>query len=93
MRNTRILVLIAALSILIGILIFSVFSLSQITGEAIKNHYTYTKAICDNENYCEDYIITCEDNEISSVVTTGAVVQFSKDWEDPRSEEMIKRTC
>ena len=33
-------------------LIFLVFSLFQITGGTILNHYTFTKSVCDDINYC-----------------------------------------
>ncbi len=65
-----------------------------ITGKSvseINNYYTYTKAICNESNYCQDFIIDCNGNttlEIKSI--TGAAVQQSLDWKDTRKEEINK---
>jgi len=91
--KTRIISLSVMLLVLVGILIFLVFNLFQVTGGTILNHYTYTKAVCDETNYCEDYEITCQDDELVSMNPTGAAIQFSNDWEDPRSKEIIERIC
>lgn len=93
MKKIRIIFLTAMLLVLIGILIFLAFNLSQITGKTIKNYYTYTKAVCNETNYCEDYYITCQDNGIVSINPTGAVIQFPNDWEDPRDKEIIEKIC
>jgi hypothetical protein len=51
------------------------------------NQYTYTKAICNETNYCQDYEITCQNNQVLRMnPITGASVQFSQDWQDPRDE-------
>jgi len=48
--------------------------------------YTYTKAICNQSNFCQDYEIICKGNKIiGSKPLTGAVIQHSDDWEDPRT--------
>ncbi len=52
--------------------------------------YSYTKAICNEDNYCQDYIITCENGElVNQNPITGAAVQQSSDWEDPRKDEAL----
>ena len=54
----------------------------------------FTKAICTENNFCQDYTISCiEDNLISKTPITGAVVQFSEDWQDPRPDEMRNKFC
>ena len=93
MGKVKIVFLSTAILVLVAILIYFVFSLSQITGGTIQNHYTYTKAVCDETNYCEDYVITCQDDELVSMNSTGAAIQFSKDWQDPRDKEIIERIC
>lgn len=69
----------------------------NITGKVIEEdnfYYSYTKAICDENNLCQDYEIQCKGKEvIEKKAITGAVVQHSNDWEDSRSEEMIKGIC
>jgi hypothetical protein len=81
--------------IIIGIFGFLFFVLSniQITGNIVKDSYTYTKAVCNNTNNCEDYEVICEGDEMIGFIPTGAVVQFSDEWKDPRSKEEIEREC
>ena len=55
---------------------------------------SWTKAICDENNLCQDYEIICEKKTlINKNPITGAIVQFSEDWTDPRTEEQINRLC
>jgi len=93
MNQKKITFLIIILIILISILIFSVINSSKINGEVIENHYTYTKAICNQTNYCEDYKITCQNNNTLSINPTGATIQFPNNWKDPRNKELIKKIC
>ncbi len=86
-------ILIITLLILMGILILSIFNFFQITGKTITNQYTYTKAVCNNSNYCEDYKIACEGNNLISFIPTGAVLQLDKDWKDPRNKELREKLC
>ncbi len=54
------------------------------------HEYAYTKAICNETNFCQDYEIKCRNNEtISLTPITGAVVQHPYDWKDPRDEEKL----
>ena len=39
--------------------------------------FSHTKAICDKNNFCQDYEIHCENKEIIGIRFTGAAVQFS----------------
>ena len=56
--------------------------------------YSYTKAICNETNYCQDYEIACKNGEvISKSPITGAAVQFSTNWKDPRDNEAIEKLC
>ena len=34
--------------------------------EELKSNYSYTKAICNSTNFCQDYEITCKNNKITS---------------------------
>ena len=57
----------------------------NITGQVVKNEYKYTTAICDETNFCQDYIISCEENKLINLAPiTGAAIQLSDNWEDPR---------
>ncbi|MBT3691484.1 hypothetical protein HOD75_02915 [archaeon] len=90
------------ISITLLLTLFSALFLTfnqSITGNAIqqaspKNITTYTKAICNSSNYCQDYILECNNNNLTSKnPITGAAVQFPENWEDPRTSEQIKREC
>ncbi len=77
-----------------AVVIFSYLSKKNITGETIKEIYTFTKAICNETNYCQDYEIVCNNKGLVDMKPiTGATVQHSLDWKDPRSEEIINRLC
>ena len=52
-----------------------------------------TKAICDEKNYCEDYQIVCKNKELMGLNPTGAAIQFSENWEDPRSNKDKEINC
>ena len=85
-------VLVIVLTILIGILVFLLSN--SITGKAIKDQsYFWTKAICNETNYCQDYKIVCNGKEVISITPTKAVIQNSLDWKDPRNEETINTFC
>jgi len=78
---------------LIGISVISGFG-SENYIKIIKPTSSFTKAICTENNFCQDYEIFCKEKEVIRMSPiTGAVVQFSPQWKDPRSEEMINRMC
>ncbi len=57
-------------------------------------NYPYTKAICDGENFCQDYEIICEGNKtIQKNPITGASIQHEDDWNDPRDKNIIEKDC
>ncbi len=83
----------ALLLILAGVLtIISSSSGNYIT--SFQYTHSHTKAICTEDNFCQDYEIFCENQDIMGMSPiTGAAVQFSENWEDPRSVEMRKKLC
>jgi len=89
-----IIILIILVLIILGTTVFlSIIPL--LTGKAIEEtnkQYSHTKAICNESNFCQDYEIICEDNElVSSKPLTGAVIQHQEDWEDPREDRELCR--
>ena len=64
----------------------------KITGKSI-NQQMSTKAICDNNNYCEDYEIICEQNKVKSFIPTGMAIQNPSSWQDSRTPEQIEELC
>jgi hypothetical protein len=55
--------------------------------------YTWTKAVCDDVNYCVDVILECKSGEITGVGFTGATAHFGPEWEDPRPLESREAWC
>jgi uncharacterized membrane protein len=84
-----ILLLIFLLSIIGLYLNFKFFNISS------ENFYThsYTKAICNKTNFCEDYYIICKEKELLFMNPTGAIIQHSEDWRDPRNLNETDNLC
>lgn len=67
---------------------------SNITGSAILSYKTLTKAICNETNYCQDYIISCNGNQtISKIPISGAAIQHPDDWKDKRNKTETDNLC
>ena len=79
-------ILVSISLILIGILAFSIYG-QALTGQVVEESHTYTKAICDDENFCEDYEIICNEEDVVSINPTGYVIQNNEGWQDPRPED------
>jgi hypothetical protein len=78
---------------LLLVLFGSLWILSSETGENPYTH-SHTKAVCDNGNYCQDYEIYCRKTNIINITPiTGAAIQFSETWQDPRSVELRNKLC
>ena len=74
------------------IIVTITFISSNLRNEQTYTH-SFTKAICTENNYCADYEIFCKGNNILRMTPTGAAIQFSGDWEDPRDEESRNKFC
>jgi len=82
---------------LVSLVLITTFS-SQITMKIIekreiKNLHGFTKAVCDNQNYCEDYEIVCEQKQVKSFTPTGMAIQNPSSWQDSRTSEQIEQVC
>lgn len=53
----------------------------------------WTKAVCNEENYCIDVQITCEEDRVVDIKPVAEGIYFSRDWEDPRPEEFRNKLC
>ena len=85
-----------ALSILVLIVLVTLFLITpQITGYSVSSsEYSYTRAICNESNYCQDYEINCNyEKTIQLKPITGASIQHSIDWKDPREKIEIEDLC
>lgn len=91
--------LLAGILVIIGVIIIIILSNPSITGLSISEQkqpkiHAWTKAVCDKDNFCQDYLIECNGQEpIKLSPITGASVQFDKDWQDPRTLEQRERLC
>jgi len=89
MRIIKIL-LIIGIMLLISVCFFVLNN--NLTAQRI-NKYSYTKAICDKSNFCQDYKIICDNGKLESLnPITGATIQNSNTWQDPR-ENKTKNFC
>ena len=92
----KFIVIIAAL-IIASLALIILFAQNDITGatvEDFEDQYSFTKAICNESHYCQDYEVTCRGNEtISKTPISGSVVQFYGNWEDYRDTETINKEC
>lgn len=80
--------------ILLGITI-TTFVVASPSGNYVKNNdmLMWTKAICNEENYCIDVQITCKEGNVSDIKPISKGVYFQKQWKDPRPEEFKKEFC
>ena len=91
MNKRVIILLIISIILILSIIFFYLYS-QPITGRVISSEYVQTKAICNASNFCQDYIITCDNTSIINMEPiTGAVIQHDSDWEDPRKNTNLCR--
>jgi hypothetical protein len=87
------------LAVVLAIILTAILSLAMVSSKGnyvkIAGHtHSFTKAICDSKNLCQDYEIFCKDLEVIKMnPITGAVVQFSESWKDPRTLEQRNEFC
>jgi len=90
----KIIIIISVLLILFGTILFLLSRHQNISGAVVSDRYTFTKAICNETNFCQDYEITCEgNNTISITPMTGAFIQHSESWKDKRTQEEKNKLC
>lgn len=81
--------------ILASILIFiTVKNPYILTGKITSNPdieiYSYTKAICNENNFCQDYYIKCNGKQVQDMSPIkNAYVQYPQDWNDPREKRKL----
>ncbi|NCN86901.1 hypothetical protein GW932_03630 [archaeon] len=76
--------------ILIALAIIGIIILipKTFTGKVtLEDKYSYTKAICDENNYCEDYVIECSGSSLARLTPTGFALQQEENWKDTRENE------
>ncbi len=82
----KIIKILTIILIVLLIILSIIYIQNNLTGRAIEE-FTHTKAICNTSNFCQDYEITCKDNEVvKQQPITGAAIQHNEDWQDPRTD-------
>ncbi len=86
------------LAIVLAIILATILSLAMVSSKGnyvkIGHTHSFTKAICDSKSLCQDYEIFCKDQKVIKMnPITGAVVQFSESWQDPRTSEQRNEFC
>lgn len=69
------------------LLLFSIISYykGSPTGKTITKTKTYTKVICNETNFCQEYLIECYEGKIEKMVPIeNASIQHSDEWIDYR---------
>lgn len=91
--KTKLAILIVLIITTISALYFLIIEVN-ITGRVILDNYTFTKAICDENNFCQDYEIACDGKILlKTTPIQGAVIQHERDWQDPRGEQLEENPC
>ncbi len=90
MKKINIIGLLVGLLLILSLILISSQSLSM---TKIPYDKSMTKAVCTEDHYCQDYELTCKNNKLIKLTPTGAAVQFSQDWEDPRTPEKREISC
>lgn len=87
MKNKLEIIWVITLLLIIAGTIYIVYQ-EGLTARAIESRYSYTKAICDENNFCQDYEVACLNGEVQNIQPiSGAVIQHTSDWEDPRKNK------
>lgn len=92
MKRITLIITILILALAMTLLIFTDFGSE--TSIPTNQTHIYTKAICNQTNYCQEYEVGCQGKQLIKMdAITGAFVQYSRNWQDPRDEEMINKIC
>ncbi|MDP3966369.1 MAG: hypothetical protein Q8Q04_02465 [archaeon] len=60
----------------------------NLTGKSVIEKHAYTKAICDEKGYCEDFFIECEEKNIVGFTPTGYAIQTEN-----APENLVENFC
>ena len=90
-------IIIILIIILILYIFLSNFIYVSLTGKVVQKKdsiYYFRKTICNINNYCQDYLIECEDKKAISIrPIEGTSIQYSQYWENPRTVESLDEWC
>jgi len=89
--NRRNKILLSSTIFLLVLIFFVIMSVART--ESYESISTRTKAICNEDNYCVDVLITCNGSKVVDIKPVDGGVYFTEDWEDPRPIEVIEKWC
>jgi len=83
---------------IIGFFVFCVLTLIQLTNisSSINNDAKiskWTKAVCNEENYCIDIQITCKGDNVIDISPGEKGVYFPDNWIDLRPNNIVNKWC
>jgi len=85
-------ILLLAILTLILVIFFTINSRINENPVYLKTHL-FTKAICDKDNFCQDFEVECKNENVIRITPTGFGIQKPIDWKDPRTPGEIERLC
>ncbi|MEK6760695.1 MAG: hypothetical protein AABX93_02105 [Nanoarchaeota archaeon] len=91
MNKKLVMMFLSFLVIALSVLLISIFLLLGM--DEFQPSRSYTKAICNENNLCEDYEIHCKGNSLVELSPTGFAVQFPKNQIDEMEKETIQKLC
>lgn len=94
MKKINLAIIFTILFVLVIAVLFLINNKSLLTGSAVSipDYYTYTTALCNSTNFCQDNIIECKGNKTLSITPiSGAIVQHETNWENPNKK--ISNLC
>ncbi len=56
----------------------------RIVEDGLSKEYSFTRAICNENNKCIDVFVKCLNGEVEEMTPVSGFVSFPFDWEDPR---------
>ncbi len=95
MRKTHVLLMILAIGISAILVVIPILNASpNYVISDFKVTCSFTTAVCNEKNFCQDNEVFCNDKNIVQIVPiTRSFIQFSSSWKDPRTDEQKKIVC
>lgn len=86
-------VIVVVVALIVGILVGKYVFNGSLTGSAVSSNennrsYSWTTAICDDENRCMDVLIECENGSVKSLKPVSDLREFADNWSDSRKGKL-----
>lgn len=94
MKKTSFFILVSGLIISFVLLVTPLLTAeSNYATETIPFTPSFTKTICNPTNFCEDYIVYCNNESFLNLEATGYTFQFPENWQDSRNDKTKNADC